>query len=227
MRLRSNSINCRKNWPHVKSAAGLSVIELLVSTVVIGVAIAGITDLLWMNTSWTRNFLNKTSAVYSTQLFLKRLREDMNSAYRISTESSGQQLKMWLPTTQSKTTITPFPPAATAATDLVLYKLEGSTITRNAGGKSWVVLKGVVGPKRLGSNDITIFQYISKTVDVSDPNYGARENADSGVRSVIIDIEILNRDYGKSRPSESNNPTTSDLVLRAELLARNELTMEP
>lgn len=207
--------------------SGASVIELLVSVVVLGVAIAGITDLIWMNTSWTRNFFNKTSASYGAQIFLKRLREDMNNAYSISDLSNDQQLILWLPTSANKTSTSPFPPAASPASDQVTYKVFGDTITRTVGNTTWSVLKGLVGPKRIGNSAISVFQYVPKLIDSSDPNFGVQPTAAGGVRSVIVDIEVLNRDYGKSRPTESSNPSNSDIILRAEFLARNDLTIEP
>ncbi|MBA3856432.1 MAG: hypothetical protein C0507_05925 [Cyanobacteria bacterium PR.3.49] len=225
------SINASKTSCNItrrfRNSFGQSIVELLVSVVVMGVALAGITELLWMNTSWTRNFLNKTSASYSANVFLTRLRDDMNNAYSVSSDSTSQQLKLFLPTSQDKTSTSPFPPAISSTADLVVYKLEGNQVTRTAGGKSWTLMKGVVGPKKIGSSDITLFQYVPLNIDVADPNFGVRENAIEGVRSVIVDLEVLNRDYGKSKPSETDNPSTSDLALRAEFLARNALTMEP
>ena len=210
-----------------KLSAGASVVELLVSVVVLGVAIAGITDLMWMNTSWTRNFFNKTSASYSAQVFLKRLREDMNNAYRISDASNEQQLMLWLPTSLTKTSTSPFPPASSPIGDQVIYRLNGNTITRTANNSTWTILKGIVGPKKIGNSAITVFQYIPKILDSSDPNFGVQSTASGGVRSVVVDIEVLNRDYGKSKAAESTEPSTSDIMLRAEFLARNELSMEP
>ncbi len=211
----------------IRRHRGASIVELLVSIAVLGVAIAGVTDLVWMNTSWTRNFLNKTSASYTSGVFLKRLREDMNAAYKISQTSNGQQLSLWAAHSISKSSINPFPPAASLVSDLITYKLEGSTITRTTGGHSWTVLKGVVGPRKIGSADILIFQYVPKTLDLSDPNFGVQSTASGGARSVLVDVEVLNRDYGKSKSSESDNPLTSDLALRSEFIARNELGMDP
>lgn len=206
--------------------SGLSIVELLVSTVVLGVAIAGVTELVWMNTSWSKNFLNKTSASYSSQLFLRRLREDMDVAYKISDSSNSKNLTIWLPSSNLKSNVSPFPPDV-SVDDKVEYLLEGDKITRTSKTQKWTVLTGVVGPKKIGYSDITVFQYVPKSLDSTDPNYGVKDSATGGVRSVIVDIEVLNRTYGKSKPSETDNPATSDIALRAEFIARNDLSLEP
>jgi hypothetical protein len=211
---------------HLRNNGGMSILELLVSTAVLGVAVVGATELVWMNTSWTKNFLNKTSASYSTQVFLRRLREDLDMAYRISDLSDSRNLIIWIPSSNIKANMSPFPPDVVPE-DKVEYRVEADKITRTFKAEKWTVLRGLVGPKKIGNSDISVFQYVPKALEITDPNFGVKDFATGGVRSVIVDIEVLDRTYGKSKASETNNPVTSDITLRAEFIARNDLSLEP
>lgn len=212
-----------------RSCSASSIIELLVAVAILGVALAGITDLLWMNTSWTNRFLNRTSAMYKSQVFMKRLETDLESAYRISTDSDTQTLIIWLPVTESKISTNPFPPRAKTIaegdSDRVSYIVTSDSIIRTAGGKPWTVLTGLVGPRKIGETQISVFQYVEKSFDSTDPAFGVQSKATNGARAVMVDIEVTDRNFGKSKPSDTNVPSDSDVQMRSEFILRNELGM--
>lgn len=62
---------------------GLSLIELLVSVAILGIAIAGITEVLWVNASWATRINNKLDNVYDAKLFVERFGRDVRMARNV------------------------------------------------------------------------------------------------------------------------------------------------
>jgi prepilin-type N-terminal cleavage/methylation domain-containing protein len=59
---------------------GMTLLELLVSVIVMGVAIAGITELLWVNATWSTRMLNKTDNLTQAKFFMQRLGNDLRTS---------------------------------------------------------------------------------------------------------------------------------------------------
>lgn len=208
---------------------GASLIELLVAAAVLSVAIAGISELLWANTSWTSRIYNKSGAYFSAQKFLNLIKKDIDSSYAIDFTSTSDTLVLYRTSFDENG----FP--TTAGSDQITYsvtpELEDGTangrfqILRSSGvlKNSMVAVKGVSGPTNLAdTSKLMIFQYVPKRPSPSDSKYGIKDNAAEGVGSVIINLEILNREMGKNVSSETNSNAVSDIGIRAEIFTRNE-----
>jgi len=66
-----------------RPASGTSLLELLVAVVVTGVAIAGITEMLWINATWSTRILNKTDNLNGVKFFLERFESDVRTSRNI------------------------------------------------------------------------------------------------------------------------------------------------
>ncbi|CAN5705919.1 hypothetical protein BH10CYA1_BH10CYA1_05930 [soil metagenome] len=67
----------------IRRVSGTSLLELLVAVVVTGVAIAGITEMLWINATWSTRILNKTDNLNSLKFFLERFESDVRTSRNI------------------------------------------------------------------------------------------------------------------------------------------------
>lgn len=65
---------------------GMSIIELLVSIIIIGVAIAGLTETLWFNALWSYRLGNKLDNIYAARQFLNRVSKDLRMASNVGDE---------------------------------------------------------------------------------------------------------------------------------------------
>ncbi|MFN8550245.1 MAG: hypothetical protein U0103_02055 [Candidatus Obscuribacterales bacterium] len=63
--------------------------ELLVSVVVIGVAMAGITELMWVNATWSTRMLNKTDNLNAAKFFLTRIGKDIRASKSIGDSTNA------------------------------------------------------------------------------------------------------------------------------------------
>lgn len=221
-RLSNKQTKAKRYW------AGATMIELLVAAAVLGVAIAGISELLWANTSWTSRIFNKSGAYFSAQKFLNYLKNDIDSSYAIDSSSSSDTLILYRTSFEDG-----FP--TTAGSEEITYSVAPEIESGNATGrflilrtsnlskKSLIAAKGVTGPTNLSdSTRLMIFQYIPKRTTSSDASFGIRNSAIEGVGSIIVNLEILNREFGKNVQTETNSNAYSDIGLRAEIFTRNE-----
>lgn len=205
---------------------GASLIEMLVAAMVLGVAVAGISELMWANTSWTSRILNKAGAYFYAQKFLNTLRNDIDAAFSIDSISTSDSLVLYRLGFDENN----FPKGFEQITYSALPELESGNptgryqIQRSIFLKgSSIVAKGVSGPtSKSNSSKLSIFQYVPKRVAITDPNFGISDSAIQGVGSVIVNIQILNRDIGKNVSTETTTNATSDIGIRSELFTRNE-----
>ena len=214
-----------RNTVYFRSRHGTSLVELLVAALVIGVTLAGVSELLWVNTSWTSRIFNKAGAYFTAQKFLGLIRNDVDAAYAIDPTSTSDRLILY-----RTSFVNGYP--TTAGSEQITYTVSPEIENSNPTGRyqilrtslsqgSVVVAKGVSGPTSIvDSSKLLIFQYVPKRPDVSE--YGIRNSADQGAGSIIVNLQILNRDIGKNTPSETNLTAVSDIGIRAELFTRNE-----
>jgi len=80
--------HCKRLSNQNRNVKALSIIELLVSVSVIGIAIAGITELTWLNATWATKSFNKIDNYYAVQTFLERISRDIRMAQSVSTPST-------------------------------------------------------------------------------------------------------------------------------------------
>lgn len=207
-----------KSIPYRKrSRKGFSILELLVSLVVIGIAIAGITELLWINTSWSSVLHNKFDNFTSAQTFLRRFQNEVKHARRVISGNSKQIVLEGPVSSQfnSDGFITGLSKFAYSVTPDLSKPGEYMIVRTPDGGVGETVLHGLIGPKNSTGVDLSIFQYIVRS-DASIENSTVVSSDD--VSEVIINLEMRKDDiYGKT--AEVN--TDSFIALRSETFIRN------
>lgn len=67
----------------VKRKAGMTIVEMMVALAIIGVAVAGLTELSFLSTDWIDKFSNKVDASVATKLALEKIGSDVRSARNI------------------------------------------------------------------------------------------------------------------------------------------------
>lgn len=219
--------------PHSKinrKEYGATVIELLVAAAVLSVAVAGISELLWFNTSWTSKFFNKTGANFLAQKLTTMLKRDIDTSFSVDGSSNANKLILNrhslfdssgfpLSSGTEQITYTVSPDADTTAKRFQITR----TVVSSSKISSVVVLKNISGPISPSDSSVAqIFQYIPKQVDDSDIQFGVRSDGSEGVGSIVLNVEIPNRDMGKSRSGEVNTSEVPDVGFRTEFFTRSE-----
>lgn len=75
-----------------RAQSGTTLLELLVAIVITGIAIAGITEMLWINTAWSTRILNKTDNTNQLKVFFERFEADVRAASNIG-DAKNQTMK--------------------------------------------------------------------------------------------------------------------------------------
>ncbi len=213
-RYKQNRIRCK----------GFSILEALVSFVVMGIAIAGITELIWANTSWLSTLQNKFDSYYASKRFLKMIEIDLHQTVSIDSSSDSKTLIL------SRADESNFDSYGflTYSSPFV-YKVESDTEPGSEGqyvikaGPSLsdlrTVLRGVVGPLSITTGQPVIFQYIERRGgDLQSTAASSNPSEPINISSVLIDIELKRSDFGKSN---QDGPNKSGIVLRDEVFLRN------
>jgi len=202
-----------------RRATGFSILEALVSMVIVGIVIGGITELLWANTAWMAVLNNKFDTFFAAKRFLKELERNVRQSTRISTDSTGTNLVLFMAGEGDFDSYG----FLTSATPYYYWVeidnepgYEGQYIikagpTNLLGGR--VVLKGVCGPKGIADGQPKIFQYIDK-----DKTKPVSENAFSSTQSLIVNLELKRNDFGKAFQDGS---LKTGLAMRHEIFLRN------
>ncbi|MBK7751009.1 MAG: prepilin-type N-terminal cleavage/methylation domain-containing protein [Candidatus Obscuribacter sp.] len=155
-----------KRLTHLRNCKnGFSIVEMLVSLVVIGIAIAGLTELLWVNASWSSMLHNKYDNYVSAQLFLQRLENDVKHARKVKVTSNNRKLLLEGPLLSQFnghgfiTGVTKYyysvEPDPTRLGEFRVVRVEDTKPEQ-------VVLRGVIGPKSLNGLDVITFKYIER-----------------------------------------------------------------
>jgi len=66
-----------------KLALGMSLIEMLVATVIMGIAVAGITELAFTSAKWTNRYTNKLDVTFAARQVLERLGSEIRMARNV------------------------------------------------------------------------------------------------------------------------------------------------
>lgn len=87
------------------------------------------------------------------------------------------------------------------------------------------LLKNISGPTKVDDTSVpVIFQYVLKKTVSTDTNFGVVPDASVSVGSVIVNVELTNREMGKSVATETNATAKPDLGIRTEFFTRSELS---
>ncbi|MBL0187484.1 MAG: hypothetical protein IPP97_17265 [Candidatus Obscuribacter sp.] len=199
-----------------RQRCGFSILETLVSVVVMGIAIAGITELLWVNTSWNTKLLNKFDNFYAGKQLLGIFSKEFRSCCRIKFTSNTTNITVVRPILNEVNN------GFIGGTEEITYELlpdttdpSGSYLMKIHDGR--VLLRGIVGPKVVGRTEPQVFQYLEKNVSNTDPKMGLRDSANSNTGSVVVNLELKRVDNG----TMVGVTPKSELVLRSEYLIRN------
>lgn len=203
---------------------GISILETLVSFVVMGIAIAGITELIWANTSWLSTLQNKFDTYYASRRFLKMIEMDLHQAVSIDPSSDGKTLVL---NRADESNFDSYGFLTYASP--YIYKVELDTEPGSEGQyvlkagpsltDSRIVLRGIVGPLSVVSGQPVIFQYIERrTGALQSSAESTNPNELINISSVLIDVELKRTDFGKVK---QDGPTKSGIVLRDEVFLRN------
>lgn len=203
----------------VRSISGFSILELLVSVVIIGIALAGISELLWANTTWLTFLQNKYDTFFAAKRFLNEFKSDMRrTAILDLTLSDSKNLYI------KKATEDQFDGYGflTATTDYY-YGIEADTepgrenqfLIKAGPNKltAHTVLSGVVGPLGINDTQPKIFQFLDRKSAISDlPT--------EDTIMIIVNLELLRNEYGKTL---RDSPQKSGLALRDEIFLRSKV----
>lgn len=216
-RFRNTKCSRRKTW-------GFSILEALVSFVVMGIAIAGISELLWANTSWLNTLHNKFDTYYASRRFLKMIETDLHNAVSIDPSSDGKNLII---TKADESNFDGY--GFLTAASPYRYTVEPDTEPGSEGqyvikagvssANQIVVLRGIVGPLSLSTGQPVIFQYIERASGLAQPNAKSDDPSLAiNLSSILIDFELKRTDFGKTQQDGANK---SGIAIRDEIFLRN------
>ncbi|MBN8660508.1 MAG: prepilin-type N-terminal cleavage/methylation domain-containing protein [Candidatus Obscuribacter phosphatis] len=213
---KTNSLKGSRVLSFSRKAKGVSIVELLVSVAIMGIAIAGISELLWANTAWLTSLHNKFDSFYAAKSFCNRVERDLNQSLCVVKDSTSDNLNLQVAPESSfdkngfltsvKTKVYWVEPDTEVG-------YENSYIVKTADSKlapSTVVLRGLIGPKSLTDSKPRLFQYIDKDGNATDL-------ATESTTMVHMNLEIRRNEFGKSAAQNDK----SGIVFRYEVLLRN------
>lgn len=221
----------------IRRPKGASIIELLVSIMVISVAIAGLTELTWINTSWNARLFNKIDNHYAARRFLERIGKEIRNANAISTESTSTKLVLLTAEYDSEGFLKPVSSGGiitkisytlssdgtNQATGNALYMVTRETYNQSSGAVDSKVeqLNGIVGPLDKTTNQIALFQYKNSNSSNLSKDAAIGYNISNPVDAVIVNLELQRLDYGGKRTYSATSG--SIFGLRDEFVLRNML----
>lgn len=217
------------NRRYLPRSRGITIIEMIVSAIIIGVAIAGITEITWVNANWTIGSLNKMDSHFAARLFMDRLNHDLRSASSIDATSNNQTLTINR-TADGELDDHGFPLAPTPVT----YAVQPSagtipptySVLYSDGTQNLVLLTGLMGPTGVGGGLPKVFQYVDKNVDTGDETTWISDAPSNNVGSVVVNLELRRTDYGGRPANENYGIYRSTAGFRTELFLRNNIGMD-
>jgi prepilin-type N-terminal cleavage/methylation domain-containing protein len=210
---------------------GLSLIELLTSVMIIGIATAGTMELAYVNAFWAANGMNKADNLYVARRFLDILNRDLRSTISLVPASTTTTLSCYrsqdlskeavdqngFPTKTSPIqiiyTVIPDPNSTDlAATDYLIQRQEGT-------GTPVTLLSGLVGPASTSSPLLQVFQYSSN--NPSSPKDGLDPTPSNLTNSVVINLELKRVNFDSATSAMNASTNHSFEAIRAEVFLRN------
>lgn len=203
-----------------RKQSAMTIVEMLVSLAIIGVAIAGLGELLWINGAFSGRLFNKVDSLASTGYFLELVGRDVRTASGASGDQ--QNLTLQIPYTcdplydpvsgQHQSNPDGFP---SKALDTVTYTVSAvnGTITRTftpdptyndplnvRSEQTSTVLSGLQGPTDNGGTFHTFDYYTSQNGAVS---------------SVVVNLDV--------NTSTGSSTQTAQIGLRREFYLRDQI----
>lgn len=193
-------------------------LETLVSVVVMGIAIAGISELLFANTSWLTNLNNKFDTYYASRRFLSNFESDLHQAVSISNTESNNEKIVFRKAEESNFDSHGFLTYASS----YQYRIVADTQPGNEGqflvkagrddASDIVVLSGIVGPILSATGKPRFIQYVDRDTNT------LSNTPLTNTTEVIVDLELERNDFGKTKQGSSSK---SGLAIRSEIFLRN------
>jgi prepilin-type N-terminal cleavage/methylation domain-containing protein len=211
------------------STNGMSLIELLTSVMIIGIATAGTMELAYVNAFWAANGMNKADNLYVARRFLDTLTRDLRNSAILNPTSTGITLTLirsqdlsqetvdanGFPTTMNQVTYAVIPdPNSTdlEATDYLIQRQEGA-------GAPVTILSGLVGPANTSGSSLGVFQYSSN--NPTDPKDGLYAAPSTQTNCVVVNLELKRVNFDTATAAMNANTNHSFEAIRSEIFLRN------
>ncbi len=210
------------------SMNGMSLIELLTSVMIIGIATAGTMELAYVNAFWAANGMNKADNLYVARRFLDILSRDLRNAANLTASPDGKIVKIYrspdLSQASGFSSMTNLiaitynvaqDPNSTdlAATDYLITRQEGS-------GQPVTILSGLVGPVSTSGSSLQIFQYSSAT-HPSGTTDGLSPTILNQSNSVVVNLELKKVNFDSATAAMNSKTNHSFEAIRSEIFCRN------
>lgn len=216
---------------------GLSVIELMLTAVIMGFVVAGIMQALFVNLSWFRTLSNRVDNGLAARNFVSRFGDDVRNSYQVDTQSRGDMIILHRPPTPDfigpadlyKSQVYSTKQAIIPLTSIVyevvpdptqptgFYKIQYSNSATN---DSRTILQGILGPLSPSTGLPAIFQY----VDEESPT-AQSDRAKDTTGSVVLNLELRRKLYGHDTGAFGSDTTStrekSAIAFRTEFMMRN------
>lgn len=221
-----------------RRTSGFSIVESLVSFVVIGIAIAALTELLVANTSWSGALHNKFDNYSSGKLFLSKIGRDIRMSKSVVSGSTTSSLILNRPFDGADNipvalqNPSSYDPKNNILAVTRQFQYDVVADPNNAGqylvtvrsldnptAIPLVILRGIVGPFSSASVLPSVFQYVERDYDPTDKKfYGVAPQAAHSTDSVIVNFELKKSDFGTDA---SQSVSKATIVMRSEFFLRN------
>lgn len=221
-----------------RSRSGMSIVELLVSALIIGFVIAGLSQALFVNLAWFRVLECRLENGMAARLFLRKLAEDVRTSYQLETNSCNN-VTLVLNKQPEPPFIAPAQLLDSQAysntqvalvSSRIVYTVEPDTqpgyfrirYQNSANNDNRIILTGILGPLSKATGLPAIFQYVSKEAPCNQSN-----SADPLTGSVIVNLELRRKLFGHDTGAFGGDKSTttekSAIALRSEFLLRNSM----
>lgn len=216
---------------------GLSVIELMLTALIMGFVVAGIMQALFVNLSWFRTLSNRVDNGMAARSFVRSLADDVRNSYQVHKDSRGDKLILHRPPTptfaapadlyksQAYSKIQAQIMSTQITYDVIpdptqpngFYKILYSNSSTN---DSRTILQGVLGPLSPATGLPAIFQYIDK----ESPS-AQSDTAKDTTGSVVVNLELRRKLYGHDTGAFGGSNTAprdkSAIAFRSEFMLLN------
>lgn len=218
---------------HQRTARGSSLIELMVTVVIIGFVIAAISEAIFVNTAWFSVLQNRVENGMAAHMFLKHLSADIKTSYQvdaINSDMSKLVLFKMAPNQFSpdgffnaKQLIVASQVSYLVEPDVAEPGLFGIRYTNSLTGENRLILRGVLGPvSKANLSKPAIFQYISKQYPCA-----ISDSPTALTGSVVVNLELRRTEFGSDTGAfhkvSNSVRQKSAIALRSETMLRNSL----
>ncbi|MDR3616362.1 MAG: prepilin-type N-terminal cleavage/methylation domain-containing protein [Candidatus Obscuribacterales bacterium] len=215
-------------------AKGLSLIELLTSVIIIGIATAGTMELAYVNAFWAANGMNKADNLYAARRFLDTLNRDLRSTISFTYSSAPTITTLALVRSQDLSqqavdangfplstspiqiiyTVIPDPNSTDlAATDYLIQRQQGT-------GSPVTILSGLVGPTSKTGSSPAVFQF-SSFGNPTGSTDGLSFSPSGQTNSVVVNLELKRVSFTSATTAMNDTTNHSFEAIRSELFLRN------